>query len=792
MILLSFSFAVQAVEEKDNKRTLIKKIAISSDEKVEPKLPSKYTHLPLPAQIMNYRKIYDKAFSKYGGDVEKLKTQPIEGLYSILKNGFALVHDSIAGDIKVPMKGFINEHKKQYSLRLLKNLWMSLNKGFPTGMIDTYDFCQFNYILSDLLSFYKGGENNHFSKNYYDVFDSEIRKKIVPEALKWFSVFDKINLPIVSIIYLSPKPGQKRHLMPRRFVWEFFNPKYEGYLAVFDVLQKEDKKKRSKKDPHWSSVSGTRNFLTHDFTHIIVDGQVCNDKALMKKMRKIFSFYKKYDEKENKRKIIEHGLYILIHESPLTSEKTRTLKSIDKIINAIKLAMIEKVKWRNASKKQELFTNASKHMLVDMERRYREFGRDEEFILNDFFLQKEKWVDLSAREKQHVIQLGYEKFWNCWLDLAKVALSDSLFKMAPKEIKKQKREEETELNVLRNLISQQNYSKAFSAIANTENLASDSEIVKFLLTSNGYKNWDQLSYDGKIWIIGTITNKADDEYLREFLSKQDYIGAYISLSSQISASNEEIIKFLLESNGYKRWKRLGFSKRKWIYDKITGEAELRYSREFLSAQDYSSAFQSIRNDKKNTASNEEIVKFLLESNGFVRWNRLNARQRESVVEQITNAVYLREIRKLLSTQDYSSAFQSIRSNKKNAASDKEIVKFLLESNGYKNWDNLSYRNQNIIKNSIKKFNCLYALQVFNDLDLWKTYRDMKIQKASVSDTEIVKHALEKMGYKDWDRLGENARNDFVSFMKGSIKLDFPKEEYFSIVEDGLETSFPRI
>ncbi|MBS0271588.1 MAG: hypothetical protein JSR85_02945 [Proteobacteria bacterium] len=66
----------------------------------------------------------------------------------------------------------------------------------------------------------------------------------------------------------------------------------------------------------------------------------------------------------------------------------------------------------------------------------------------------------------------------------------------------------TARKTLEELISKQDYQLAFRKMKADGNKASDEEIIKFLLTSNGYKGWDNLSPANKKWVIRKIANKS--------------------------------------------------------------------------------------------------------------------------------------------------------------------------------------------------------------------------------------------------------------------------------------------
>ncbi|MBS0272693.1 MAG: hypothetical protein JSR85_08650 [Proteobacteria bacterium] len=71
----------------------------------------------------------------------------------------------------------------------------------------------------------------------------------------------------------------------------------------------------------------------------------------------------------------------------------------------------------------------------------------------------------------------------------------------------QKPIEEDARSELAVLIGQQDYKKAFASIRETNTTSSDEDVVKFLLDSNGYKKYDTLSLENKRWIAELIAGK---------------------------------------------------------------------------------------------------------------------------------------------------------------------------------------------------------------------------------------------------------------------------------------------
>jgi TPR repeat protein len=87
----------------------------------------------------------------------------------------------------------------------------------------------------------------------------------------------------------------------------------------------------------------------------------------------------------------------------------------------------------------------------------------------------------------------------------------------------------------------------------------------------------------------------------------------------------------------------------------------------------------------NEASDEELTGYLLKDKG---WDAFTREEKTKTVAQVVEGKERSELNELLSKQNYSLTYRSIRALG-NKASDEELVRFLLESNGYKGWDMLS-------------------------------------------------------------------------------------------------------
>ncbi|MBS0271823.1 MAG: hypothetical protein JSR85_04170 [Proteobacteria bacterium] len=338
------------------------------------------------------------------------------------------------------------------------------------------------------------------------------------------------------------------------------------------------------------------------------------------------------------------------------------------------------------------------------------------------------------------------------------------------------------LDELEEFLSKQNYPRALRAMKKEGNKASDKEIVAFLLTSNGFTGWSMLSPEERASVVGRIAYEADRDELEEFLNKQNYPRALRSMrESGNTASNEEIVAFLLTSNGYAKWPVLSLDKRDWVVERITREEEVDHIRGFLSGQDFPRAFRSMK-ESGNTASDEEIAKYLIASNGYKRWESLEEDSRRMAFEHIIWGEDIKELQELLRARDFSSAFRSMREG--NKASDGEIVEFLLTSNGYTKWDRLREDVKSAVVNSITGEDPVQSLYLFDDrVAFWKAYNLLKASKALPLDEGVVRLILEQRGFKFWDKLPLDICPVLVSYLVRGFVFPFPQADIQSVLDE---------
>lgn len=268
-------------------------------------VPSVYKHMNIADQLKNYRDIYDRALKKYDGNVEAIKSQPIDGLFDVLKNAFALVYNCINDkypnnktfqeskdlDIAELRNIVINARKKDKTpyIEALKTLWTKASQQKES--MTSAAFQGFNKSLARIASFYM---------------ENEIYLPMEMEADRTNNVND-----VVFVVYALPNPGNSRNISENRFVEQFFQGNYPAYIASFDILSHHGVK--TKKDPHISIFNGTYRLLNHDLAyHVKFQTHISND--CKKYLKLINEIQKSYPQDSNDSKILRNGLFMLIHE----------------------------------------------------------------------------------------------------------------------------------------------------------------------------------------------------------------------------------------------------------------------------------------------------------------------------------------------------------------------------------------------------------------------------------------------------------------------------------------------
>ncbi|MBS0271294.1 MAG: hypothetical protein JSR85_01440 [Proteobacteria bacterium] len=168
-------------------------------------------------------------------------------------------------------------------------------------------------------------------------------------------------------------------------------------------------------------------------------------------------------------------------------------------------------------------------------------------------------MSVKDRVKDIFIQRGY-KDWD--------ALSEREQDWVVARVRSQ-----AERTNLTEFLKKQDYSGAFNKLKATTS-ESDEGVVKFLLSSNGYEKWDMLLPETQKWVVARARSQAERKKLTEFLSKQDYSGAFNKLKATTTASDEEVVKFLLSSNGYTSWAELDSDNKAWAIARVASKISL--------------------------------------------------------------------------------------------------------------------------------------------------------------------------------------------------------------------------
>ncbi|MBS0272150.1 MAG: hypothetical protein JSR85_05835 [Proteobacteria bacterium] len=133
----------------------------------------------------------------------------------------------------------------------------------------------------------------------------------------------------------------------------------------------------------------------------------------------------------------------------------------------------------------------------------------------------------------------------------------------------------TKRSNLKDFLIKKDYPNAFKSLRkNLPETCPDEEIVDFLMTSNAYPEWDRVDPEDKTWVVAKITKEAKRKDLESFLSKQDYSGAFRSTKASVPhVSDAEIVSFLMTSNAYPGWDTVDPDTKRWVTNRITGDAQ---------------------------------------------------------------------------------------------------------------------------------------------------------------------------------------------------------------------------
>lgn len=309
-----------------------------------PVFPEKYIHKPVQAQLKDYRAVYDKVSSLKG---RNFYTVHVEGLFTILSNGFALANQYIRE------KGIAPEDSKEILLALLTKLYEVATLLNSQGKMTQNNFVTMNLLMADLVDMSKKMKlvGNDINERHVGVFETlqkssvenfwdaaiYVQGKSIFEIKNWWMgnplPQDRTDDPSlqsdseVEVFYppMIVYTDRESKIAPATFVDQTLHEDYGAGLMLFDVdskLMNYYKPERTKKDPHYSQFTGTYQLLLHDQMHIL-------EQYMMEYMLKYGSYHLDWgvflhqinalrnrvkNQNENASKILTNGLFILCHE----------------------------------------------------------------------------------------------------------------------------------------------------------------------------------------------------------------------------------------------------------------------------------------------------------------------------------------------------------------------------------------------------------------------------------------------------------------------------------------------
>ncbi len=415
-------------------------------------LPSGYQHRNVQTQIRSYRNIYDRAFanlpSSVGNKELNFSSIHIEGLFTILQNGFALIHDYVRQH-----EADRGEANSELALSRLKKVYELAHLLNQEKRMTQYNFVEINCWLAKIVDAFKG--SNSFQKDLEGTLDKSSFEKIPlssdcgnysPYAgFKWTGIID-YDPPAgrFSVVYEEFRPpfiiytnNPKTKIGLSTFVDQALNYDYPGSIILFDVNTMESPDLRRlnsrespygkfiRKDPHFGNFNGTKKMMSHDLAHIREQFAI---EQLLKEdidvnwrthLLEINKLRLKLSEQEDRNSyaILTHGLFILTHEFFNVSrdlKKYSTLpqnkRSFINILMMVKNSMVEDTKGMH------------RKMVL-----YAQDFKDFEFILrnvrdlhgNLILPDKSQFKKFDSEKKQKLVSKGYKKFWDTFLHILK-------------------------------------------------------------------------------------------------------------------------------------------------------------------------------------------------------------------------------------------------------------------------------------------------------------------------------------------------------------------------------------
>ncbi|MBS0271956.1 MAG: hypothetical protein JSR85_04845 [Proteobacteria bacterium] len=176
--------------------------------------------------------------------------------------------------------------------------------------------------------------------------------------------------------------------------------------------------------------------------------------------------------------------------------------------------------------------------------------------------------------------------------------------------------------------------------------------------------------------------------LKEFLSQKDYAGAFTATKAGLPhVSDAEIVNFLMTSNKYPGWDKVDPTDKAWVVTKVTKAATRKNLVSFLSQKDYAGAFTATKAGLPHV-SDAEIVNFLMTSNKYPGWDKVDPDTKRWVVNVVVSKAKQQELEKILRSRELRRTYFNIKDFGL-VPSDRDILELVLENEGYSGWKDLT-------------------------------------------------------------------------------------------------------
>ncbi len=392
-------------------------------------LPEGYKHVKVQEQILRYRKIYDAVDYEREHDCSCVH---IEGLYDILKNGFALVHDYIQ------LHEEFNRNKEQAINRIKKLFAVACAINDAQKMTQNC-FVTLNLFLASIVDGFKGIESSikeimcpfPYGMQFEDLTTLDLKGYILYQNQKrWYQHpihQETMHIFCPPLIIYSQGISV---ISPKTFVEQTLNFRYRSGLLLFDVNSRkplQSGQRMNKSDPHGSLFNGTFFLLRHDLLHI--QEQLTMETFSLfefnlnwcKYLRKI-NHYRMTQEKSNPENfvLLTNGLFILCHELINVAEgRYNTFIQFQRILPQ-KAAFTDVISYI-----QKSMMNAVVNKCNISKNYYYLSSKDHEFVLKQMgqkFLPS-SYKGSSKDEKREFLRQGYKEFWNLFLKLVSLVVT---------------------------------------------------------------------------------------------------------------------------------------------------------------------------------------------------------------------------------------------------------------------------------------------------------------------------------------------------------------------------------